>query len=230
MLFWNLGKLDWTWMEEGIVSSLGHDFLYFCCFQWSSGICWVGVLVPHGMTEKKKPRRRYGQSFKSSWVVLLPHCMNSAGGRNYRAAEVSLPILLSHVRNPLLLVLPFALFWYHHHLFVGKLGLCVRSSQDFTTAWVLQTSRVQIIIMISRKWTEEGTEIPIVWMLHSHSCLETSFSCCFIASPALSCGSSSQTHCKALKLCSAFKLMRVQWNSSGFITKGFSQTFMACAS
>lgn len=85
-LFW--GKLDWTWIKGGIVSSLGHDFHYFSCFQWSSSICWVGALAPHGMTEKKEPWRKYGQNFKRSWMVLLSHCMNSARGRNYRAAEV----------------------------------------------------------------------------------------------------------------------------------------------
>lgn len=38
--------------------------LYFSCFQRSSGISWVEALAPHGITEKKKPRRKDGKKFQ----------------------------------------------------------------------------------------------------------------------------------------------------------------------
>lgn len=46
MLFGSWAELDWTWMEQGVVSDLGDDvFLYLRCFQQSSDICRVGALA-----------------------------------------------------------------------------------------------------------------------------------------------------------------------------------------
>lgn len=73
--------------------------VFLSCFWWSSGIYEVGALALVEMTEKTKLWGRYGQNFKSSWVVLLSRCQNSAAGRNH-SIEVALPLLLAHVCRP----------------------------------------------------------------------------------------------------------------------------------
>lgn len=162
-LFWVWGNLDCTWMEEGIVSSLGRDFLYFSCFQRSSGICWVGALAPQGMTEKKKPWRKYGQYFKKSWVVLLSHCMNSAGGRNYRAAEVSFsphPVVPRVQPSPagpffcLVLVAP--------SLICRETGTLCQSSSRFNSPLSPADIQSANYHRGQQEANEEGTEIPVI--------------------------------------------------------------------
>lgn len=239
MLLWGCTELNWTWMEEGVFSGPGDDvFLYLSCFQQSSDICWVWALAPEEMTEKTKLWRRYGQNVKSSQAVLLLHCQNSAAGRTYRGAEVPLPLLLAHILNPLLLVLSFALFWRCHHLFGGKLGLCVSAPQDFTALQVLRTSRVQVMTVSSREenWRgkREQKSLSFGFCIVSFGWIYNYLLVALLpVLPLGICVSYSQPQCETLKPCNAFKLMRVQWISSGYITQfpeDFCVSFMAYAS
>lgn len=177
-MFGNTVGQSWIvlgWSKE--LSAVLEMMVFLSCFQWSSGIYWAGALALMEMTEKTKLWGRYGQNFKSSWVVLLSRCRNSAAGRNHRA-EVPLPLLLAHVCRPSPVGLFFCLVLIVLSLIWG-----------FVSALkALQTSREQITSeQQERKLKREGgTEAPAFWTLGSRSWLDRwLFLCCFIASPAL---------------------------------------------